>query len=172
MWVNLISKVKVLKLDILEIAEKNLYTFWKKPFEDGTFILTIEFTEEYPNKPPVVRFTSKMFHPNVYADGSICLDILQSRWSPTYDASSILVCHCICFIATTLCLDIYPIPARWAKSELAGQLASGAALPRKPSWIRKESDASRWTKLVRNRLANHKSLILLRNPARPNPNEP
>uniref|UniRef100_A0A8C6LDK9 Ubiquitin conjugating enzyme E2 A n=1 Tax=Nothobranchius furzeri TaxID=105023 RepID=A0A8C6LDK9_NOTFU len=60
------------------------------PFEDGTFKLTIEFTEEYPNKPPTVRFASKMFHPNVYADGSICLDILQNRWSPTYDVSSIL----------------------------------------------------------------------------------
>lgn len=34
------------------------------PFEDGTFKLTIEFTEEYPNKPPTVRFVSKMFHPN------------------------------------------------------------------------------------------------------------
>jgi len=26
------------------------------PFEDGTFKLTIEFTEEYPNKPPTVRY--------------------------------------------------------------------------------------------------------------------
>ena len=43
-----------------------------KPFEDGTFKLTIEFTEEYPNKPPTVRFVSKMFHPNVYANIS-CL---------------------------------------------------------------------------------------------------
>ena len=34
------------------------------PFEDGTFKLTLEFTEEYPNKAPVVRFASKMFHPN------------------------------------------------------------------------------------------------------------
>uniref|UniRef100_A0A915P020 UBC core domain-containing protein n=1 Tax=Meloidogyne floridensis TaxID=298350 RepID=A0A915P020_9BILA len=48
------------------------------PFEDGTFKLSLEFSEEYPNKPPQVKFVSKMFHPNVYADGSICLDILQA----------------------------------------------------------------------------------------------
>ncbi|KAA0193638.1 hypothetical protein HAZT_HAZT007171 [Hyalella azteca] len=60
------------------------------PFEDGTFKLTLEFTEEYPNKPPIVKFVSKMFHPNVYADGGICLDILQNRWSPTYDVAAIL----------------------------------------------------------------------------------
>ncbi|CAB4062378.1 UBE2A [Lepeophtheirus salmonis] len=60
------------------------------PFEDGTFKLTMEFSEEYPNKPPLVKFLSKMFHPNIYADGGICLDILQNRWSPTYDVSAIL----------------------------------------------------------------------------------
>ncbi|KAL1240164.1 Ubiquitin-conjugating enzyme E2 [Trichinella spiralis] len=60
------------------------------PFEDGTFKVILEFTEEYPNKPPNVKFLSKMFHPNVYSDGSICLDILQNRWSPTYDVAAIL----------------------------------------------------------------------------------
>ena len=60
------------------------------PFEGGVFKLTLEFTEEYPNKPPKVRFLSKMFHPNVYQDGSLCLDILQNRWSPTYDVAAIL----------------------------------------------------------------------------------
>lgn len=30
----------------------------------GTFKLLIEFSEEYPNKPPTVRFVSRMFHPN------------------------------------------------------------------------------------------------------------
>ena len=32
------------------------------PFEDGTFKLALQFSEEYLNKPPVVRFLSKMFH--------------------------------------------------------------------------------------------------------------
>ena len=31
------------------------------PFEDGTFKLTIEFTEEYPNKPPTVRWVANLF---------------------------------------------------------------------------------------------------------------
>ncbi|CAO1615611.1 unnamed protein product [Parajaminaea phylloscopi] len=60
------------------------------PFEDGTFKLLLTFDESYPNKPPSVKFLSKMFHPNVYASGELCLDILQNRWSPTYDVSAIL----------------------------------------------------------------------------------
>jgi len=60
------------------------------PWEGGTFKLVLKFNEEYPNKPPVVKFTSKLFHPNVYNDGAICLDILQNQWSPIYDISAIL----------------------------------------------------------------------------------
>ncbi|KAG0196863.1 Ubiquitin-conjugating enzyme E2 2, partial [Mortierella sp. GBA30] len=60
------------------------------PFEDGTFKLLLQFDETYPNKPPTVKFVSKMFHPNVYANGELCLDILQNRWSPTYDVAAIL----------------------------------------------------------------------------------
>ena len=60
------------------------------PFEDGTFRLLLNFDEQYPNKPPSVKFLSKMFHPNVYANGELCLDILQNRWSPTYDVAAVL----------------------------------------------------------------------------------
>ena len=50
----------------------------------------MEFTEEYPNKPPAVKFITKMYHQNIYADGKICLDILQNQWSPIYDIAGIL----------------------------------------------------------------------------------
>ena len=66
------------------------YTTADTPFEDGTFKLLLTFDESYPNKPPTVKFLSKMFHPNVYANGELCLDILQNRWSPTYDVAAIL----------------------------------------------------------------------------------
>ena len=61
-------------------------TLW----DGGTFRLTLTFTEEYPNKPPTVTFVTSMFHPNIYANGAICLDILQNKWSPIYDVSAIL----------------------------------------------------------------------------------
>lgn len=53
--------------------------------------MRVVFTEDYPSKPPKeVRFTTEMFHPNVYSDGSLCLDIIQDKWSPTYTVCTLL----------------------------------------------------------------------------------
>lgn len=60
------------------------------PFEDGTFKLVMQFDEQYPSKPPSVKFVSEMFHPNVYPSGELCVDILQNKWSPTYTVSTLL----------------------------------------------------------------------------------
>mmetsp|Transcript_10156 Transcript_10156/g.15194 ORF Transcript_10156/g.15194 Transcript_10156/m.15194 type:complete len:176 (+) Transcript_10156:108-635(+) len=59
-------------------------------WEGGVFRLEIVFTEEYPNKPPKVKFITKMFHPNIYEDGKICLDILDNQWSPLMNVTGIL----------------------------------------------------------------------------------
>lgn len=59
-------------------------------WEGGSFKLIFEFTEEYPTKPPSVKFVTSMFHPNIYADGKICLDVLTNQWSPIYDVHTIL----------------------------------------------------------------------------------
>ena len=76
----------------------------------------MDFTEEYPNKPPKVKFATRLFHPNVYADGNICLDILQNQWSPIYDVSAVLTS-----IQSLLC---DPNPNSPANSEAAQLLQS------------------------------------------------
>ena len=60
-------------------------------WEGGMFKLTMVFSDQYPNKPPEVKFISDIFHPNVYVNGNICLDILMANWTPTYDVCSILI---------------------------------------------------------------------------------
>eukprot|EP00727_Mastigamoeba_balamuthi_P011168 m51a1_g6674 putative ubiquitin-conjugating enzyme family protein (155) ;mRNA; f:209211-209931 len=60
------------------------------PWEGGIFSLRLMFPDDYPEKPPRVRFTSEMFHPNVFADGHLCLDVIQDKWSPVFSVSTIL----------------------------------------------------------------------------------
>ncbi|VDP86909.1 unnamed protein product [Echinostoma caproni] len=51
-------------------------------YEGGVFFLKIIFPTDYPFKPPKVSFTTKIYHPNINGNGSICLDILRGQWSP------------------------------------------------------------------------------------------
>jgi ubiquitin-conjugating enzyme E2 A len=60
-------------------------------YESGAYQLQFLFPDDYPLKPPQVRFITKVFHPNVWwDDGLICVDILKDGWTPSYDVLAIL----------------------------------------------------------------------------------
>lgn len=60
-------------------------------YEGMIFKLSLIFTNEYPFKPPKLKFLSSCFHPNVDTSGNICLDILQDKWSSAYDVRTVLL---------------------------------------------------------------------------------
>jgi len=68
------------------------------PFQGGVFFLNIHFPTDYPFKPPKVNFTTRIYHPNINANGSICLDILKEQWSPALTISKVLlsICSLLC----------------------------------------------------------------------------
>jgi ubiquitin-protein ligase len=55
-------------------------------YEGGAFQVSMSFGDEYPLKPPSVKFVTQIFHPNVWGEpddrqGEICLDIFKDNWS-------------------------------------------------------------------------------------------
>ncbi|RWW00488.1 hypothetical protein GW17_00036554, partial [Ensete ventricosum] len=77
-------------------------------YEGLSYKLFLKFPLDYPFKPPLVKFETPCFHPNIDQCGNICLDILQvlcclalllgnyyhanaEMWSSAYDCRTILL---------------------------------------------------------------------------------
>ncbi|CAF1208758.1 unnamed protein product [Rotaria sordida] len=73
-------------------------------YEGGYFKADMEFPPTYPFAPPKVRFLTKMWHPNIYENGEVCISILHpptedpqsgehpsERWNPTQNVRTILM---------------------------------------------------------------------------------
>jgi len=73
-------------------------------YEGGYFKAHMKFPHDYPYSPPSVRFISKMWHPNVYENGEVCISILHppvddpqsgelpsERWNPTQTVRTVLL---------------------------------------------------------------------------------
>ena len=67
------------------------------PYSGGVFFLAIHFPTDYPFKPPKVNFTTRIYHPNINSNGSICLDILRDQWSPALTISKGKIIAAACF---------------------------------------------------------------------------
>jgi len=78
------------------------------PFEGGVFRACISFPSDYPLSPPKMKFTSALWHPNIYGTGArageVCISILHApgndafgyersceRWSPVQSVEKILL---------------------------------------------------------------------------------
>ena len=64
------------------------------PYQGGVYFLNIHFPADYPFKPPKINFTTRIYHPNINANGQICLDILKDQWSPALTISKVLLSIC------------------------------------------------------------------------------
>ena len=63
----------------------------KTPYANLKFEVTLTFPTTYPYKPPLVKFITKTFHPNIDSNGNVCLDILKNKWSAVYNIRTVLI---------------------------------------------------------------------------------
>ena len=88
------------------------------PYEGGKFKVLLTFQSDYPKTGPYVTFQTKIWHPNIYADGRCCLKILQT-WGPAVKADRVL--------KDTVALMASPNPNCVAEAEIGQMFATDKA---------------------------------------------
>lgn len=62
------------------------------PYEGGLFEVDIKIPDDYPFKPPIMKFDTRVYHPNISSQtGAICLDILKDAWTPILTLKNSLI---------------------------------------------------------------------------------
>ena len=74
------------------------------PYEGGIYRCSLQFPDDYPYSPPKMKFTSEIWHPNIYPDGDVCISILhppgedamsgerpEERWTAVQTPTTILL---------------------------------------------------------------------------------
>jgi ubiquitin-protein ligase len=57
------------------------------PYEGGVFFITVKLSETKPFGPPLMRFHTKIYHPNISPQGHICSDY-KEKWNTVLSAGS------------------------------------------------------------------------------------
>ncbi|KAJ1454868.1 ubiquitin-conjugating enzyme/RWD-like protein [Pelagophyceae sp. CCMP2097] len=83
------------------------------PYEAGVFRMKLVLGSDYPAAPPRGFFLTKVYHPNIAANGDICVNTLKRDWN-----EGVTLAHVLQVIR---CLLIVPFPESSLNDE-AGKL--------------------------------------------------
>ncbi|XP_068844520.1 ubiquitin/ISG15-conjugating enzyme E2 L6 isoform X2 [Capricornis sumatraensis] len=93
----------------------------RPPYNLKAFRLCISFPREYPFQPPTVKFTTRIYHPNVDRDGRVCLPLINKKnWKASTKTCQVLEALNV--------LVNQPEPGEPVRLELAEQLTQDPEL--------------------------------------------